>query len=207
MNELLEKYFPNLTAEQRHLFGQLKPLYEEWNAKINVVSRKDMYEFYLHHVLHSMAIAKFIQFEKGTKVMDLGTGGGFPGIPLAILFPKTEFILVDSIQKKIMVVSEVANSLGLKNVTAIRSRAEEANLKVDFVVSRAVAPLVDLWKWSSSYIKPGGIHSHANGLIALKGGDLQNEIKELKKKCVVHSLSEYFSESFFETKQLIYVMR
>lgn len=201
----LTSYFPDLTSVQIQQFEQLKPLYEEWNAKINVISRKDMDAFYVHHVLHSLAIAKFIRFNAGTTVLDIGTGGGFPGIPLAIMFPDVKFHLVDSIGKKIKVVNEVAQTLRLTNVKAEQERAENLKTKYDFVVSRAVAPWTELQRWSAKLIAAKQINAVPNGWILLKGGDLNEEFKPVLKKRIELSLSDWFSEEFFETKKLIYV--
>nr|MCS5664022.1 16S rRNA (guanine(527)-N(7))-methyltransferase RsmG [Flavobacteriales bacterium] len=170
--QIIEKYFPNLTEHQKEQFTQLKPLYEEWNAQINVISRKDIESLYERHVLHSLSLAKFITFEPGTKLMDLGCGGGFPGIPLAILFPEVSFTMIDSIGKKIKVVQEIADAIGLKNVQAYHMRAEKVKGSFDFVITRAVAPMMDLVKWTrKKYIKEQR-HAIENGVIALKGGDL-----------------------------------
>lgn len=203
--EIITKYFPLLSEQQQLQFGRLYNLYLDWNAKINVISRKDIENLYEHHVLHSLGIAKFINFKPGTRVMDLGTGGGFPGIPLAILFPEASFHLVDSIGKKIKVVDEVANAIGLKNITSRHARAEEEKGKFDFVVSRAVMPLADLVKIIRKNISAEQKNSIPNGLICLKGGELENELKVYKNKTIVHSLSESFSESFYETKKVVYV--
>ena len=216
--EIILKYFPDLTEEQRKQFAALYDLYIDWNAKINVISRKDIENLYEHHVLHSLGIAKVIQFRPGTKVMDLGTGGGFPGIPLAILFPETKFHLVDSIGKKVRVATEVANAIGLKNVTFrharaeeekgkfdfVVSRAEEEKQLFDFVVSRAVMPLADLIKIIRKNISPKQQNALPNGLICLKGGELEHETMPFKHKTVIHSLSEDFEEEFFETKKVVY---
>ncbi|MDL2306018.1 16S rRNA (guanine(527)-N(7))-methyltransferase RsmG [Bacteroides sp. OttesenSCG-928-D19] len=203
--EIITKYFPLLSEQQQLQFGRLYNLYLDWNAKINVISRKDIENLYEHHVLHSLGIAKFINFKPGTRVMDLGTGGGFPGIPLAILFPEASFHLVDSIGKKIKVVDEVASAIGLKNITSRHARAEEEKGKFDFVVSRAVMPLADLVKIIRKNISAEQKNSIPNGLICLKGGELENELKVFKNKTIVHSLSESFSESFYETKKVVYV--
>lgn len=187
--------------------GQLKELYAEWNSKINVISRKDMDNFYERHVLHSLAIAKFVSFQPGAQILDLGTGGGFPGIPLAILFPETEFTLIDGTLKKIKVVQEVAEALDLKNVTAHQKRVEEwKGHKFDFVVTRAVAPILKLYNWSLPIIKRQHFHATPNGIIALKGGELDDEIKELPKKSYTELLPlDFFEEEFFETKAIVYV--
>ncbi|MBK6373728.1 MAG: 16S rRNA (guanine(527)-N(7))-methyltransferase RsmG [Saprospiraceae bacterium] len=205
--EIILKYFPSLTEEQKEKFTALFELYKDWNEKINLVSRKDIDALYLHHVLHSLAIAKFLRFQPGAKVLDLGTGGGFPGIPLAIFFPETEFILVDSIGKKIKVVEDIAEQLGLTNVKAIVGRVESLKITVDFVVTRAVASLRDLTFWSLKHLSAKSIHAIPNGLIALKGPAFKEERKELGKKDYVESyaISKWFSDSYFEEKYLVYV--
>lgn len=198
-------YFPNLTEDQRRQFAALYDLYADWNSKINVISRKDIENLYEHHVLHSLGIAKVIQFRPGTNVMDMGTGGGFPGIPLAILFPEVQFHLVDSIGKKVRVATEVATAIGLKNVTFRHARAEEEKQLFDFVVSRAVMPLADLVKIIQKNISPKQRNSLPNGLICLKGGELEQEAMPFKHKTTIHSLSDDFKEEFFETKKVVYV--
>lgn len=198
-------YFPNLTEDQRRQFAALYDLYADWNSKINVISRKDIENLYEHHVLHSLGIAKVIQFRPGTNVMDLGTGGGFPGIPLAILFPEVQFHLVDSIGKKVRVATEVATAIGLRNVTFRHARAEEEKQLFDFVVSRAVMPLADLVKIIKKNISPKQRNSLPNGLICLKGGELEHEAMPFKHKTTIHSLSDDFKEEFFETKKVVYV--
>lgn len=207
MEELL-RYFPSLTEEQKDRFRRLEPLYQEWNAKINVISRKDMEHLYVRHVLHSLAIAKFITFQPETRVLDLGTGGGFPGIPLAILFPAVSFTLIDGTQKKIRVVGEVAEALALSNVRALAVRAEEHREKYEFVVSRAVAPLAELCVWSRHLLaaRPQR-HALPNGLIALKGGDLREEIRALPRKTATETaaISDWFADPWFESKQLVWV--
>ncbi len=203
--EIILKYFPDLTEEQRRQFATLYDLYIDWNAKINVISRKDIENLYEHHVLHSLGIAKVIQFRPGTSIMDLGTGGGFPGIPLAILFPDVKFHLVDSIGKKVRVATEVANAIGLKNVTFRHARAEEEKQLFDFVVSRAVMPLADLVKIIKKNISPRQQNVLPNGLICLKGGELEHEAMPFKHKTTLHSLSEDFKEEFFQTKKVVYV--
>ena len=203
--EIILKYFPNLSAKQREQFVALSPLYKEWNEKINVISRKDMDELYTHHVLHALAIAKFIEFQPNAHVLDVGTGGGFPGIPLAILFPQTKFHLVDSIGKKITVVTEVAKALGLDNVLAEKSRAEELMGDYDFVISRAVAPVAELLKWTGHLVEKGGNHALKNGWILLKGGDLADEIKQAGRRAEVLDLSNWFNEDFFLTKKIVYI--
>ncbi|WP_321423737.1 16S rRNA (guanine(527)-N(7))-methyltransferase RsmG [uncultured Bacteroides sp.] len=203
--EIILKYFPNLTEEQRRQFTALYDLYLDWNAKINVISRKDIENLYEHHVLHSLALAKVIDFKPGTTVMDLGTGGGFPGIPLAILFPETKFHLVDSIGKKVRVANEVATAIGLKNVTFRHARAQEEKQLFDFVVSRAVMPLSDLIDIIKKNISKKQINALPNGLICLKGGELQHETLPFKNKTVMYNVSDYFEEEFFETKKVVYV--
>jgi len=203
--ELILKYFPDLTEEQKRQFAALYDLYTDWNSKINVISRKDIENLYEHHVLHSLGIAKVIRFKPGTKVMDLGTGGGFPGIPLAILFPEVQFHLVDSIGKKVRVATEIAGSIGLKNVTTRHARAEEEKQLFDFVVSRAVMPLTDLQKIIRKNISPKQQNALPNGLICLKGGELEKETMPVKNKTTMWNLKEFFGEEFFETKKVVYV--
>ena len=202
--KLLLKYFPDLTEEQRKQFAALYELYIDWNSKINVISRKDIENLYEHHVLHSLGIARIIRFRAGSSVMDLGTGGGFPGIPLAILFPDTKFHLVDSIGKKVRVATEVANAIGLKNVTFRHARAEEEKQTFDFVVSRAVMPLADLIKIIRKNISPKQQNALPNGLICLKG-ELEHEAMPFKHKTSMHNLNEDFDEEFFQTKKVVYV--
>ena len=203
--DLILKYFPDLTEEQIRQFAALYDLYLDWNSKINVISRKDIENLYEHHVLHSLGIAKVIRFRPGTQIMDLGTGGGFPGIPLAILFPEVQFHLVDSIGKKVRVASEIANSIGLKNITFRHARAEEEKGKFDFVVSRAVMPLTDLLKIIRKNISSKQQNALPNGLICLKGGELGNETMPVKNKTTLWDLKEFFEEEFFETKKVVYV--
>lgn len=203
--ELIKKYFPDLSERQYQQFSALFELYKDWNSKINVISRKDIDELYLHHVLHSLGIAKFIRFKAGTRIMDLGTGGGFPGIPLAIMFPETKFHLVDSIGKKIKVASAVAESIGLENVTFAHSRAQEQKEKFDFVVSRAVMPLKDLIDIIRKNISRECNNALPNGLVCLKGGELEHEIMPFKNICTVEDLSTYFEEDFFKTKKVVFV--
>lgn len=203
--ELILKYFPDLTEEQKRQFAALYDLYTDWNSKINVISRKDIENLYEHHVLHSLGIAKVIRFKPGTKVMDLGTGGGFPGIPLAILFPEVQFHLVDSIGKKVRVATEIAGSIELKNVTTRHARAEEEKQLFDFVVSRAVMPLTDLLKIIRKNISPKQQNALPNGLICLKGGELEKETMPVKNKTTMWNLKEFFGEEFFETKKVVYV--
>lgn len=202
--ELILNYFPNLTAKQKEQFAALYDLYVDWNSKINVISRKDIENLYEHHVLHSLGIAKVIQFTPGTRIMDLGTGGGFPGIPLAILFPEVHFHLVDSIGKKVRVASEVAQAIGLENVTFRHCRAEEEKQLFDFVVSRAVMPLMDLIKIIRKNIASNQRNALPNGLICLKGGELERETMPVKHQTTIYDLSSEFSEPFFETKKVVY---
>ena len=207
--EIIEKYFADFTPHQLEQFYALKDLYTQWNDKINVISRKDIKSLYEKHVLHSLAIATTFDFVPGTKIIDIGTGGGFPGIPLAIFFPEVEFLLVDSIAKKLKVVDGVANALQLKNITTRWSRVEDLKEKLyfDFAVSRAVAPLKDLWKWALPVVKKTGINEMANGLICLKGGDLHQEISESGTRPMLWQLNEFFDAEFFETKYMVYVTR
>lgn len=203
--EQLLKFFPALTAEQQRQFAALQDLYTTWNAQINVISRKDMDAFYLHHVLHSLSIAKVMQFNAGAKVMDVGTGGGFPGIPLAILFPETHFTLVDSIGKKIKVVEEVSKALGLQNVKAIHGRAEEIKGQFDFVVSRAVTRMAPFYGWVKDKFLNNSRHSLPNGILYLKGGDLLDELDEAKRPYRIYPIPRFFDDAFFETKVVVYV--
>lgn len=203
--DIILKYFPNLSEVQQQQFAALYDLYTDWNSKINVISRKDITNLYEHHVLHSLGIAKVMQFRPETTVMDLGTGGGFPGIPLAILFPETHFHLVDSIGKKVKVATEIANAIGLKNVTTRHCRAEEEKQLFDFVVSRAVMPLADLLKIIRKNIKKEQHNALPNGLICLKGGELEREVMPVKHQTLMHDLKDYFEEEFFETKKVVYV--
>lgn len=204
------KYFPDLSEQQIQQLSQLGDLYKDWNSKINVISRKDIDNIYLHHVLHSMALAKVFQFEPGSKVMDLGTGGGFPGIPLAILFPEVDFFLVDSIGKKIKVTQEVADAVGLQNVRSKQIRAEEVNEKFDFVVTRAVAVLPKLVNWTKKVISGKHQHGTPNGIWALKGIDRATEEAEALGKNAyseIYPMSDLFEEEFFETKCIVYVQK
>lgn len=203
--DIILKYFPNLSEVQQQQFAALYDLYTDWNSKINVISRKDITNLYEHHVLHSLGIAKVMQFRPETTVMDLGTGGGFPGIPLAILFPETHFHLVDSIGKKVKVATEIANAIGLKNVTTRHCRAEEEKQLFDFVVSRAVMPLADLLKIIRKNIKKEQHNAIPNGLICLKGGELEREVMPVKHQTLMYDLKDYFEEEFFETKKVVYV--
>ena len=203
--EIVLKYFPDITPQQKEHFAALQGLYSEWNEKINVISRKDIEQLYERHVVHSLAIYKFLPFQPGSKILDIGTGGGFPGIPLAIMMPDVQFHLTDSIGKKIKVVQEVADALGLKNVKAEHVRSEQVKSKYDFVVSRAVAELKMLLAWSNGKVLKDNVNALPNGLICLKGGDLKDELKEVKREKEIYGLSDYFSEEFFETKKLVYV--
>ena len=203
--EIIDKYFPSLTDRQKEQFTALDALYHEWNSKINVISRKDIDNLYEHHVLHSLAIAELIRFKPNTSIMDLGTGGGFPGIPLAIMFPEARFHLVDSIGKKIRVCEEVSKALGLENVTTGWCRAEEVRQQFHFVVSRAVMPLPDLVRIIRKRISKEQINGLPNGLICLKGGELEQEAKPFGKAAQITSLNEYFEEEFFATKKMIYL--
>ena len=203
--DIILKYFPELTDTQKEQFMASYDVYTDWNSKINVISRKDITNLYEHHVLHSLGIAKVINFKQGTEIMDLGTGGGFPGIPLAIMFPDTQFHLVDSIGKKVKVATEIASAIGLKNVTTRHCRAEEEKRMFDFVVSRAVMPLTDLLKIIRKNIKKEQCNALPNGLICLKGGELQNEVMPVKHQTLIYDLKDYFEEEFFETKKVVYV--
>lgn len=204
-SEIILKYFPNLTDEQKSQFQQLETLYKDWNEKINVISRKDIDEFYERHVLHSLGIAKIMEFADGTKVLDIGTGGGFPGIPLAILFPNVEFTLVDSIGKKITVVNAVAESLGLKNVKAYHERAEKIKDKFHFVVSRAVTQMPVFLRWLKGKFEKEQFNPKHNGVLYLKGGDLGEELAGIK--CEIYHLKDQFEEEFFDTKKVVYLSK
>ena len=205
MADRITKYFPNITARQREQFDALYDLYADWNAKINVISRKDITNLYEHHVLHSLAIAKFINFRDDTNVLDLGTGGGFPGIPLAIMFPNANFKMIDGTGKKIKVATEIANAIGLENVLLQHKRGEEERGKFDFIVSRAVMPLSDMMKIVRKNIAKDNHNAFENGIIVLKGGTLDEELKPFKKIVVQEKLSQWFEEPWFEEKNLIYV--
>lgn len=202
--DILLKYFDGLTDTQLEQFGKLQELYQDWNIKINVVSRKDIDELYLRHVLHSLGIAKVMQFQPGAKVMDVGTGGGFPGIPLAILFPETHFHLVDSIGKKIKVVNEVAEGLGLQNVKTTHGRVEEVQDTYDFIVSRAVAQMETFHRWVKNKVHKKQRHELKNGILYLKGGDLTEELAKFPK-ATIYDLTDYFEEDFFETKKVVHL--
>ena len=201
----IQNYFPLLTSKQINQFDALLDLYTEWNEKINVISRKDIQNLYVHHILHSLAIAKFINFVPQTRILDVGTGGGFPGIPLAIFFPELEFVMIDSIGKKIKVVNEVAQAISLTNVEATHTRVQDEKRKYDFVVSRAVMSTTELVKLVRKNIAPIQKNALNNGLICLKGGDLTDELKPFKNIAESFSLTTYFSEPFFETKKLVYL--
>ncbi|MEA1786718.1 16S rRNA (guanine(527)-N(7))-methyltransferase RsmG [Arenibacter sp. GZD96] len=203
-SQIIFKYFPHLTDLQKQQFDQLKYVYQDWNLKINVVSRKDIDELYLRHVLHSLGIAKVIQFEAGSSVLDVGTGGGFPGIPLAILFPDVSFTLIDAVGKKIKVVQEVVSGLGLTNVECHNVRVETMTTQYDFVVSRAVAAMPTFVHWVKDRIKKKSMHEQRNGIFYLKGGDLEEELKEYKT-VQIYNLSDFFEEEFFETKKVVYL--
>lgn len=203
--ELIQKYFPKLKQEQLSQFELLKPLYLDWNEKINVISRKDMDEFYKHHVLHALAIAKVIRFTPETTILDVGTGGGFPGIPLAILFPECQFHLVDARRKKIKVVQEVINSIGLKNVKANHERAENLNGKYDFIVSRAVTKMDQFSPWVQNNISKQQRNALPNGILYLKGGNLTKEMQPVTTFYDIYNISDHFQEAFFKTKKVVYV--
>ncbi|MCU0326802.1 MAG: 16S rRNA (guanine(527)-N(7))-methyltransferase RsmG [Spirosomaceae bacterium] len=206
---IIEKYFPELTKQQREQFGALQELYTHWNSQINVISRQDMENLYVKHVLHSLGIAKVINFKAGTEILDVGTGGGFPGIPLAIMFPLCDFHLVDSIGKKIKVVNEVSQALGLKNVKGQHERVENLDRDYDFIVSRAVTRIKPFYGWIKDKFTHNSFNTLKNGILYLKGGDLNgdlgDELKELGKKYRSYELSDYFEEEFFETKKVIYI--
>ncbi|MCM1313154.1 MAG: 16S rRNA (guanine(527)-N(7))-methyltransferase RsmG [Bacteroides sp.] len=204
--EIIEKYFKDLSERQTEQLRSLYDLYIDWNSKINVISRKDIENLYEHHVLHCMGIAKIIRFRPGTKIMDLGTGGGFPGIPLAILFPECDFHLVDSVGKKIRVATEVANAIGLSNVRFSHSRVEDIKDTYDFVVTRAVMPLVDLMRVARKNIMRQPSNSLPNGFIALKGGELAHEMASMRNICTTWDLSDFFEEEYFSTKKIVHVI-
>ncbi|MCH4553639.1 16S rRNA (guanine(527)-N(7))-methyltransferase RsmG [Aestuariibaculum lutulentum] len=202
--ELILKYFPNLTEDQINKFKLLETLYQDWNLKINVVSRKDIDELYLRHVLHSLGIAKVMQFKDGSKIMDVGTGGGFPGVPLAILYPECSFHLVDSIAKKLKVVNEVVEGLGLTNVKTTHTRVEEIDDTYDFIVSRAVAAMPTFVHWVKGKIAKEQRHDFKNGILYLKGGDLTEELQDYKT-ATIYDLTDYYDEDFFETKKVVHL--
>ncbi|MDL5049263.1 16S rRNA (guanine(527)-N(7))-methyltransferase RsmG [Oscillatoria amoena NRMC-F 0135] len=203
--DIIFQYFPPLTEKQRWQFNSLLPLYKEWNEKINVISRKDINNLYINHVLHSLGIAKVLTPKAGAHILDAGTGGGFPGIPLAILFPETNFHLVDSIGKKITVVNEVTRALQLANVMGEQVRAEQVTGEYDFIVSRAVTQLKKFYGWIHRKVKKQSVHELKNGILYLKGGDLDDELRELKKPYSIYSLHDFFREPFFETKRVVHI--
>lgn len=203
--EIITKYFPNLNSTQKEQFGKLLELYTFWNDQINVISRKDIDQLYERHVLHSLGIAKVTTFSPGSKILDVGTGGGFPGIPLAIMFPEVDFFLVDSIGKKIKVVTEVAQGLGLKNVRAAHERAEKINEQFDFIVSRAVTEFPAFYNWIKNKVSKKQNNAFENGVLYLKGGDLTEELKSFRKRILLFELKNFFDEEFFETKKVVYM--
>lgn len=205
MSDNIIRYFPSLTDLQKEQFSKIKPVYDNWNSMINVVSRKDMDNFMVHHVLHSLSIAKKFNFPRGTRILDVGTGGGFPGIPLAILFPDCQFTLLDSIEKKIKVVSAAADELGLKNVNPVRKRAEEEKNRYQFIISRAVTDFSAFVKLTERNLEKSGKNSLKNGIIYLKGGDLEEELKPFRNRVTVWNISDFFEEPFFETKKIVYL--
>ena len=205
MSECIFKYFPLLSHDQREKLSELKEIYDRWNSMINVISRKDMNNFYVHHVLHSLSIAKVIDFVPGTTILDVGTGGGFPGIPLSILFPDSEFTLLDSIEKKIKVVRAVSDELGLKNVIPVRKRIEDEPGKFQFIVSRAVTSLPDFVKLTAKNLSRNGTNKLENGIFYLKGGDLTDELSQFRNSTKVWLIKDIFNESFFETKVIVYL--
>lgn len=204
-SDLILRYFPHLTTEQQRQFRALYAIYRHWNDQINVISRKDITFFYERHVLHSLGIAMVIHLQRGTSVIDVGTGGGFPGIPLAIAFPEVDFLLVDAIGKKIKVVNSVKEAVGLKNVTAVHGRVEALHRQFDFAVSRSVTQLPKLMKWVSGRIKKQGQNGYPNGIFYLKGGDFDRELSGINRYCEVTALSDYFEEDFFATKKVVYI--
>ncbi|CAN5621541.1 16S rRNA (guanine(527)-N(7))-methyltransferase RsmG [soil metagenome] len=202
---IITRYFPDLTEKQLKQFADLGPLYKDWNEKINVISRKDIDNLFTNHVLHSLGIAKVISFLPNAEVLDVGTGGGFPGVPLAILFPQTRFHLVDSIGKKITVVKEVSQALGLTNVVAEQNRAEQLRKKYDFIVSRAVTQMQEFYGWVNGKVKEKSVHAIDNGILYLKGGDIDEEMNKLKRPYSIYDLASFFSEDFFATKKIVYM--
>jgi len=205
MPEIIFRYFPSLSEVQKKQISTLKPLYEEWNSRINVISRKDIENFYAHHVLHSLSIARIISFNPGTRILDVGTGGGFPGIPLSILFPGSEFTLLDSTGKKIKVASAVADELKLENVRFLRKRVEDEKGKFDFVISRAVMEFTRFVELTSKNLSPESDNQPANGIICLKGGDLSRELGRLSSSVTIREIKDFFYEPFFETKKIVYL--
>ncbi|MBI9039362.1 MAG: 16S rRNA (guanine(527)-N(7))-methyltransferase RsmG [Bacteroidales bacterium] len=203
--EIIKNYFDKLSEKKEKQFEKLQELFSEWNSKINVVSRKDIDHLYERHVLHSLSIAKIVEFKNGTSVLDIGTGGGFPGIPLAIMFPMVDFLLVDSIGKKIKVVNEIKGALGLENVKALQIRAENVSESFDFVISRAVTNLPDFLKIASYKYSKKGFNEIPNGIIYLKGGDFAVELKNLKKKFKLYNIEDFFDEEFFKTKKVVHI--
>ncbi len=203
--QLIKRYFPDLSELQYYQLSKLEELYIEWNARINVISRKDINSLYLHHVLHSLAIAKLIEFKSNTLIMDAGTGGGFPGIPLAIVFPYSSFYLIDSVKKKIKVVQSIYTELNLKNIIAQTSRIEEVNNKFDFIISRAVAPLPLFYNYAKDKISLNSANDIPNGILYLKGGDFTNELKKIKTKKNIYPISDFFTEDYFQTKKIVHI--
>lgn len=202
---IIQKYFPDIPENQKEQLIRFADLFSEWNTMVNCISRKDMNHLFERHILHSLAISKVIQFKEGTKILDIGTGGGFPGLPLAILFPKVEFVLVDSIGKKIKVVNDIAEKLSLDNVKGIHARAEDISGKFDFIVSRAVTRLVNFLPWTKGKISTKQKNDLKNGILYLKGGDLSEELREAKRRNTLISISNFFDEAFFETKKVVYI--